>query len=89
MHGLALAQGVMQRSMVKSTQIAAEPYQGSLDCHYFLCLGSKIVDFSPFKRLYGRSCHAIGVAVMAIQCKLPGMFVVFHVRQPFCDQFYN
>ncbi|MBE3023771.1 hypothetical protein [Janthinobacterium sp. GW458P] len=89
MHGLTLAQGVMQRSMVKCAQIAPEPYQGSLNRHYFLCLGSKIVGFSPFKRLYGRSRHAFDVAAMAIQCKLPGMFTVFRVRQPFCGQFYN
>jgi hypothetical protein len=34
-HGLALAQGVMQGSMVKGAQVAAEPYEGSLEGHYF------------------------------------------------------
>ena len=35
MHGLALAQGVVQRGMIKGAQVAPEPYQGSLDAHYF------------------------------------------------------
>jgi len=80
---------VMQCSMIKRAQIAPEPHQGSLDCHYFACSGSKIGDFLPPTGIYGRSRRAFGVAAAAIQCKLPGMFMVLYVRQRFCNQFYN
>src|SRR5471032_283656 len=80
MHGLAEAQGVMQCSMIKGAQIAPEPDQGSLDCHYLLCLGSKKGLFSPQTVFYGRSRRAFGVAAMAIQCKLADSFAAFCAR---------